>query len=318
MKSKYIIYLLLLVCSFLPFESSARRTRSQQRSEQQSSSQRTTVLDNDTVIEFNNPGRITIVESIDGLKVMGGNERQTVLYEQKHPSSVSSVTSRTFFSKKKCRVHNNGISVYLKGNSQKGGWHLSTGALAFGLNGAVNQPEGTGLQMGKSFEIDWLKTLALGFSWKNSTLSLGLGLNWKNFKMTGAPHRMVHPYYGGISVGAYPEDTHPLNSTLKIFSLQIPLLYEISVPAMYTKFSVGPILDFNTYSSLKTSYINGKGNKTTEFVKGLNQRPITFDIFASASWHCVGLYLKYAPLKAMRDCSDINFNPLSVGLVFFM
>ena len=208
------------------------------------------------------------------------------------------------------------IQLSKKGDSQ---WSLLTGGLGFGLDGAINQGDGTGLQMGKSFEVNWLKAVAAEYRWKrNNAITFGLGFDWQNFKMTGEPYRMYKKSGGGLGLDYYPEGTHALNSTVKIFSLQIPVLYSIDVPCIYTKFSVGPIIHFNTYSSLKTSYNNDKGNKTTEFVKNIGQRPVTFDLFGSATWGGFGLYLKYSPLKELRSRSNINFNPLTVGIIFFM
>lgn len=209
------------------------------------------------------------------------------------------------------------FSIRCSGEGSKG-WYMETGGLGFGLDGAVNQPEGTGLQMGKSFEVVWLKALNASYRFGNQSVSFGIGFDWRNFKMTGAPFRMKKGEFGGLELAEYPAGTTPLNSTLKIFSLAVPVLYNISVPKAHMKFSVGPVLDFNTYSSLKTNYLNGEGNRTTEYVSKLGQRPVSVDIFAAASWRCAGLYLKYAPLKAMRDFSEINFNPLTVGIIFFM
>lgn len=210
-----------------------------------------------------------------------------------------------------------GIAIRLAENS-KGSWSLMTGGLGFGLNGAINQPEGTGLQMGKSFEVLWLKALAAEYKWGRQAISFGIGFDWRNFKMTGDPYRMYKMHGGGISIDDYPAATIPLNSTLKIFSLDIPVLYSYELPKLDLKFSVGPILNFNTYSSLKTSYINPEGNKVTEFVKGVGQNLVTFELFGSVSWKCMGLYLKGQPVKALKSTTDINFNPLTVGVIFFM
>lgn len=240
----------------------------------------------DSVLEFQNPAKIIIVEQ--------GPKGQA------------------------CCAGQDGLSVNLarKGKNQ---WKLVTGGLGFGLDGAISQPEGTGLQMGKSFEVLWLKALAAEYQFGNQSVSFGLGFDWKNFKMTGAPLRMVkQTSHGGITADEYPLGTEALNSTLKIFSLDVPILYSVELPKCRTKFTLGPVVNFNTYSSLKTNYINALGNKTTEFTKGMGQRYVTMELFGSVSWNCVGLYLKGSPFKAMKSYSDINFHPLTVGVIFFM
>lgn len=239
----------------------------------------------DTVITFSNPAKIVIIED----------------------EKVSS----------KASYDHGELAIRLAGTDSHN-WSLVTGGLGFGLDGAVNQPDGADLQMGKSFEVLWLKALNARYKFDRHAISFGLGFDWRNFKMTGAPKRMTPRPFGGIMLEEYPYGTTPLNSTLKIFSLAVPVLYSYTIPDLQTKFSVGPVINFNTYSSLKTSYINREGNKTTEFVKGLGQRPVSFDIFGSVSWNCVGLYIKGSPLKALKSYSDLNFNPLTVGIIFFM
>lgn len=239
----------------------------------------------DTVIKFNRPAKVVIVE--EGKSV------------------------------KPCHMEGDGLS-YNIANTRHGQWNLVTGGLGFGLNGAINQPEGTGLQMGKSFEVMWLKTLAAEYKFNNHAVSAGIGLDWKNFKMTGDPYRMYKEFSDGIGVAPYPETAIPLNSTLKIFSLDIPVLYSYDLPRYDLKFTAGPILNFNTHSSLKTNYINAEGNKVTEFEKGLDLNVVTFELFGSVSWKCLGLYLKGQPIKSLKNPSTVNFNPFTVGVIFFM
>ena len=312
MKKNIVSYLLLL--SFLvPFGAVARKKHHK--------ALRNNVVEmvNDTVVEIDKPGKVVILESAEGIVVSDGNPGSKPFYQKRYPNDASRVATRSYYSKNNCTASCKGFSVTFDENKEKNSsWSISSGGLGFGLNGALGQPEGTGLQMGKSFDITWIKALAAEYKFGQNEISFGLGFDWKNFKMTGAPLRMCHPEAGGIASIPYPEGTIPLNSTLKIFSLGIPVLYSINVPSIYTKFSVGPVLNFNTYSSLKTSYLNSEGNKTTEFVKQLDQRKVSLDLFGSVTWAGCGLYLRYSPIKAMKSCSEINFTPLTVGIIFFM
>lgn len=271
----------------------------------------------DTTIKISNPGEIRIIENAEGLKILNADSHFSPIFEQKYSSEVTSVASRSFYSKKGLQFKNEGLGVRLSGDKKKH-WSLTTGGLGFGLNGAIGQPAVAGLQMGKSFEVMWLKALAAEYTCGNSSVSFGLGFDWRNYKMSGAPYRMYKMDGRGIGITGYAPGTVPLNSTVKIFSLAVPVLYSIDIPKISTKFSLGPVLDFNTYSSLKTTYINGDGNRTQEFVKKLGQKPVSVDLFCSATWYCAGLYFKYSPVKAMKNYSEINFNPLTVGIIFFM
>lgn len=276
-----------------------------------------TECNDDTTVNIAHPGHIVIEESARGLKVTDGKPNSKPLFEQKYTNNVTSIASRTYYSNKKCTVEGDGLNITLKEKNDTK-WSLVTGGLGLGLNSAIGQPKDAHLNMGKSFEVSWLKVIAAEYKWKQSAISFGLGLDWKNFKMTGEPYMMSKSEMGGIILTDYPANATALNSTLKIFSLQVPVLYSIKVNSIYTKFVVGPILNFNTYSSLKTNYITADGNNLTEFSKKLGQRPVTFDLFGAASWDCVGLYLKYSPVKAMKSSSELNFTPITVGIILFL
>lgn len=251
-----------------------------------------------------------------GRRIHNPYHRQ-IPYTNTVDSAYNSITNRINRLNRFCKIGNEGIRIQVSKEGDTS-WSLVSGALGFGLNGAVDQGHGTGLQMGKSFEVNWLKAVAAEYQWKQNAITFGLGFDWQNFKMTGDPFRMYKLYGGGLGLAPYPWDTHALNSTLKIFSLQLPVLYSYRFTSIDTKISVGPILHFNTYSSLKTNYINEIGNRTMEFQKNLGQKPVTFDLFCSASWRGLGLYLKYSPLHEMRSRSMVNFNPLTVGFILFM
>lgn len=268
----------------------------------------------DTVIKIENPGKVLVKEFPNRVQVVDGNS--IVLYQQNfEPTEV--IKSRTFISKKGYSLDPGGINVEMA-SGQNHKWNLTMGGVGIGLNGAINQPKGTGLQWGRSFDITWLQALAAEYCWDRQAISFGLGFDWKNFRLTGAPLRMIKSQTGGVTLAPYPEDVNPINSNLKIFSLGIPVLYSINVPKIYTKFTVGPILNFNTYSSIKTTYFNPDGNKTTEIMKNVGQKKVTFDILGAATWNCIGLYIRYSPLKEMKKSSDINFNPLAIGLMLLL
>ena len=53
-------------------------------------------------------------------------------------------------------------------------------------------------------------------------------------------------------------------------------------------------------------------------MKKVCQKKVTFDILGAATWNCIGLYIRYSPLKEMKKSSDINFNPLAIGLMLLL
>ena len=271
----------------------------------------------DDEVIIREPGQISIIETSGGIKVIQGIKSGNVLYEKKFQSTSDEISSRSFYMKNNKALEPNRLAMEIA-NGKSGRWSIKTGGLGFGLNGALGQEKGTGLQWGKSFDITWLHVIAGEYKFGRSAVSLGLGLDWKNFKMTGDPYRMVKLKTGGLGLHNYPDGTVALNSTLKIFSLGIPVLYSFDIPKVYTKFTVGPVINFNTYSSLKTNYLNAEGNKIREFKKDLGQKKVTFDIFGSLSWDGFGLYMRYSPIKSMKSFSDVNFTPMTLGFIFFL
>lgn len=269
------------------------------------------VNDVDSTLHFTNPGKITILENDKGLYVI--NDEGETIFEESYRDTII-VKKKETFSGKDINFDNGGISVRLPHPTKK--WSLVMEGLGFGLNDAMNQPSGAGLKWGKSFDITWLYALGVQYKHGISKVTFGIGFEWKNFKMTGEPYRMVKPSTGGLELGDYPEGVMPLNSTLKIFSLSFPLLYQVKMPYFGTTLSLGPILNFNTHSSLKTKYIDMNGNEVQEYVSHTGQRPVSLDLFGALTYSNVGIYVRYGTQKAMRDFSALNFTPLTIGLMF--
>lgn len=96
-------------------------------------------------------------------------------------------------------------------------------------------------------------------------------------------------------------------------------MYVWKVPMTAMRLRVGPILNFNTYSSIKGNYEDAAGNRCEYFTKNFDRNPVTVDFFGSISYHdVIGVYVRYSPMKVLKDPSPINFNPFTVGFSFLM
>lgn len=276
----------------------------------------------DTLMVVDSPSRVVITESPEGTKLqltdsVSGNQK-TLLVEYSSGSKVS--TSQSTSSSIIFRLP--GMDCGESGDGciwGKNGWVLAMDGLCVGLNNANGQTGGGGLQWSKSFEISWLSCLNVGYVFSRSRVYIGLGLDWRNYKTT-LDGRWLQPSVSkGVEWGTAPEGASVKTSNLKVFSLQMPLMYVWNVPKTAMRLRVGPILNFNTYSSIKGNYDDAAGNRCEYFTKNFDRNPVTVDFFGSISYHdVIGVYVRYSPMKVLKDPSPINFNPFTVGFSFLM
>lgn len=199
------------------------------------------------------------------------------------------------------------------------GWAIGIDGLCVGLNQAHGQTGDGGLQWSKSFEISWLSCLNVGYAFSRSRLYIGLGFDWRNYKATADGKWLVPSSAGGIEWGRAPEGSRVKSSNLKVFSLQLPFMYEWRVPKSWLELKLGPILNFNTYASLKGLYDDAAGNHCEYFRKDFDRRKVTVDFFGAISYHsALGIYVRYSPMKVLNDASPINFTPFTLGFTFLL
>ncbi|MDE5850510.1 MAG: outer membrane beta-barrel protein [Muribaculaceae bacterium] len=271
----------------------------------------------DTLMSVTNPSDVVITESPQGTRVSVSGGQESILIEYPDGANVktSRSTSRSIFN----------IPGFPCGRrSDKcgcgaDGWAISSDGLCVGLTDAMGQTGGGGLQWSKSFEINWLSCLNVGYEFSRSRIYLGLGLDWRNYKATAFGRWLQPDGDGGVEWETAPEGAYVRATQLKVFSLQLPLMYTWSIPKTYLKWRMGPILNFNTYASLKGIYDDSDGNRCEYFTKDFDRRHVTVDFFASLSYHsALGVYVRYSPMKVLKDSSPINFTPFSVGFTFLL
>ena len=141
----------------------------------------------------------------------------------------------------------------------------------------------------------------------SSGLSLETYFNWRNYRMTGDT-RFVKNSSGNVELAPYPEGAKPKFSRVKVFSVSGALLVFHTFKDW--GISVGPVVNFNTYASLKTRY-SIDGGKYKDVEKNINQRKVTFDIMGIIQTPAVDLYLKYSPNSVLKD--GVKFRSLTFG-----
>lgn len=278
----------------------------------------------DTLLTVESPSRVIITESPEGMRLTVTDSdslvKESFLVDYSQGAKV--ITSR---SSKVSLFKFPGFDYPCKsekscGDCSKNLWVASIDGVCVGLNNAMNQTGGGGLQWSKSFEINWLSCLNVGYEFSQSRIYLGLGFDWRNYKATADGRWMVPDGAGGVTWGQAPEDAAVVRSSrLQVFSLQVPLMYTWVIPKTRLKWRVGPILNFNTYASMLGVYDDKAGNRCEYFTKDFERNRVTVDFFGSISYNSVlGIYVRYSPMKVLKESSPINFTPFSVGIGFFI
>jgi hypothetical protein len=140
--------------------------------------------------------------------------------------------------------------------------------------------------------------------------SLGFGIDWKNYRMTDDQLFTKAPD-GNVTVERFPLEFEPKSSRIKVFSLTGTLRFTHDFGKGFS-IGLGPVVNFNTYASIKTRY-KFLGDKATRIEKNIRQRPITIDWMLNMSIADFPLYVKYSNDDVLKD-GGIKFRSLSFGL----
>ncbi len=199
--------------------------------------------------------------------------------------------------------------------SRKGAvsWDCISSGLSLGWINTLNAVPDFDASMWKSNELSWLVVLGVSMNYRSTSVTSGLGIRWQNF-VTKGDHYFKKNEDGRISLAAYGEGTTHHRSRIKVFSLQIPLLYGVSFGRHRNLLmNFGPILNFNTGGSIKTQYHDGNEEYSIKTRK-IGQRPVTVDLYGVVRFKSVGWYVRYSPMNVLSDKTGLEFNSVSTGL----
>lgn len=151
---------------------------------------------------------------------------------------------------------------------------------------------------------------------RRSSFAFGLGLSWKNFSMTGRKS-IVKDDSGNISVKPYPEKAEPRVSRLRLVSVAMPLTYSCALGRGWG-FTLGPVLNFNAYSSIVNKYTLD-GEKQKNKYKKVHCNAFTVDLMYQLNIHSVTLFVKYCPMPLMDKSywPDWQYGSAGVALSIF-
>ena len=274
------------------------------------------VSENDTLTILK-PKKVRIItgDSIQKIKVYGREGEDKYTYESKillvdsNYVSEESINKDTWtFDFIKSKSHGTGYPLKQRNLSSRLGF-----GLCYGANADYKGPQ----SVGSSWEIMW--TIAeiekYGYG-KHNGFSIGFGVNWRNFRIDGRS-KFVKLDDGTITEEGLPAGYDNDFSRIKVFSLTIPVMWKYRTKSV--TFGLGPVLNINTYASIKNRYWDADGEKHKQIFKKIHQRPITVDIMAEVSFHnWFSIYGKFSPMTILNStyANDVNFQPVSFGIYF--
>lgn len=193
-------------------------------------------------------------------------------------------------------------------------WEVISGGLGIGLVNTIDKKPSFGSSMWSSAEITWAVVLGVRMTHGPHSLTTGLGLDWRNYTAKDR-HYFHKDDEGQITLLPYDEEMSKRYSRIKVFSLQIPLLYGFSF-GHNRNFGIklGPVVNFNTGGSVKTEYTIGSNDYSVKS-RHIHQRPVTVDGMFIVNYKAIGIYAKYAPMSVLKKSTGLDFNSFSTGVM---
>jgi hypothetical protein len=269
---------------------------------------------NTNTVVINKPKQVTIItgDSIQKVIVKGRENDDSYEYISTIQLVDSNYVSKEEINKDSWALKDIIPSVSMTGSQEQksGGEVILGGPLMIGFTAPTHTDSGTDFSTFRSWEfaIPFIEASFFFDKKHRNAVALQTFFNWRNYRMTGDT-RFVKNERGNVELASYPEEAKPKFSRVKVFSLSGALLYSYS--NKHWGFSLGPVINFNTYASIKTRYSIDRG-KYKDVDKHINQRKVTFDIMGVFETPGIDLYLKYSPNDVLKD--GVKFRSLTFGL----
>ena len=271
---------------------------------------------NDTLV-INNPRKVTVIssDSLQRVIVNGKQGDDDFVYQNTIRLVDANYESKTSISRDHWELIPS-VKIGKKktddGNDFDQTSNILTAHLGVGFTCPTKVDERISFSTFKSWEI--FATIAQWDHYldrkERNCISMGFGIDWKNYRMTDDLLFTKRPD-GNVTVEMFPLEYEPKFSRIKVFSLTGTLRYQHNFGDGFS-IGIGPVVNFNTYASIKTRY-KLLGDKVKHNEKNINQRPITIDWMLNATVGDVPFYVKYSNDNVLKD-GGIKFRSLSFGL----
>lgn len=267
------------------------------------------VTGNDTlVVEKPNSVKIITTDSLQTVVIDGSSDnphykyQNTIQIVDSNYVSVSSINRETWdFS----------FGFLNRNHKKKSETNEVRMDLLIGFCSAPGMPAVADIRPFSSWEIWWIVSDAVFRPWANNhAFSIGVGLDWRNYRMTDE-YRFVKSD-NHLSIVDYPADAHPKFSRIKVFSINFPMRYRFNTK--HFNFSLGPVININTYSSIKTRYTIDDV-KYKDVSKDVRANPVTVDFMGTLGVKGLNVYFKYSPCNVISSSYGPKFKSLSFGIL---
>lgn len=164
----------------------------------------------------------------------------------------------------------------------------------------------------QSIDIAMGKIVGLNYTpWsKGPTFSFGAGIFAQKFALHGG--QMFGRDGKSLVMVDLPEGARDTHVRLFNFGFEMPFTVTQNI---YDDFgiSAGVVMKFNTYTTASNKYTLDNRSYEQSF-KGLQQRILTYDIFAGIGWEDFGLYCRYSPVAMFKSGNGPQFDVISFGI----
>ncbi len=273
--------------------------------------------ENDTLV-IEKPQRVTIItgDSLQSIRVKGKEGDNSFDYQNTIQLIDSNYVSTETYNKSLWDLMPFGKK---KDCEKRGNMQFALiASFSVGFTTAAGAADGVNIPVGPSWEFMWDIAQIQIRPWKerNHYFYTGFGLDWRNYRMTDQ-NRFVEQPDGRIVTTPYPQGSNPDFSRIKVLSLTVPFTYGFFPfkQGLFRGFEIGPVLNFNVYSSIKTRY-SIDGEKQKDITKGLHRNPVTVDLMVKLQMKYFNIYAKYSPCNVLDTAYGPKFRSVSFGVGF--
>ncbi len=267
----------------------------------------------DTLV-IEQPHRVEIInaEGSQTVNVLGSKQDPYSTYTTQIATNTENLISRSGI-KDNSWEFELGPIAFQHGNPNKNRKPKRSAAMkfAFGWNSAPEAPSQMEVRPFKSWELWWIVCEQRFRPWRDhNVFSVGLGLNWRNYRMNQSVR--FEKQGEQILLSNLPQGATLSYSRLKVFSVNFPIRYQFRKGGC--GFSVGPVVNFNFHSSLRTEYTLD-GGKRKEKAHDAYVTPVTVDLMATIRAARIEAYVKYSPMDVLQSKHGPKFQSLSFGFL---
>lgn len=161
------------------------------------------------------------------------------------------------------------------------------------------------------WEVSIPDFIAVAWKRRGAEFEIGAGFGESRYSsMDGFAYEKVGDR---LILSPIEEGMRKKESSLAIASFHVPVLYNQHIGKDFM-FSLGAIMNFNTYAKATTKVISSDNHSHTTTCKGLQQNLFTVDAYASVDICGIGLFAKWSPMKLFNQKFGPELKGFTVGL----